>query len=93
LLSEKGGGDKVVWSNDKIIEQINSLWKKMGEIEKRLESGGEDFEAIKGDIVEIKTQLSMISANITGFMGNTWKLIFGLVAIVAGLVGIKLWTT
>lgn len=83
----------MVWSNDKIIEQISALWKKVGEIEKRLESGSEDFEIIKGDIVEIKTQLTMISTSITGFLTNTWKLIFGLVTIVAGLVGIKLWTT
>jgi len=81
----------VVWSNDKIVEQIKSLWAKISDIEKRLDSGSEDFEVIKGDIVEIKTQLTMISTNITGFLGNTWKLIFGLVTIVAGLVGIKLW--
>lgn len=79
------------WSNDKVIEQVTSLWKKIGEIEKRLDSGSTDFDVIKSDIVEIKTQLTMISTNITGFLGNTWKLIFTLVTIVAGLVGIKLW--
>ena len=83
----------MVWSNDKIIEQINSLWKKVAEIERRLQSGSEDFEVIKGEIIEIKTQLTMITTSITGFLANTWKLIFALVTIVAGLVGLKLWTT
>lgn len=80
-----------MWSNDKIIEQINSLWKKVEDIEKRLDCGSEDFANIKGDIVEIKTQLNMIMANMTSFLGNQWKLIFTLVTLVAGLVGVKLY--
>lgn len=83
----------MVWSNDKIVEQIKSLWAKISDIEKRLDEGGDNFEQIHKDIVEIKTQLNMMTVSMTGFLANTWKLIFGLVAIVAGLVGIKLWTT
>jgi len=83
----------MVWSNDKIVEQIKSLWVKIGEIEKRLEEGSDDFKQIHKDIVEVKTQINMMMVSMTGFLSNTWKLIFALMTIVAGLVGIKLWTT
>jgi len=81
----------LVWSNDKIIEQIASLWKKVGEIEDRLNDGTKDFKEIRKEITAIRTELTIMSTNMTGFLRNTWKLIFCLVAIVAGLVGIKLW--
>ncbi len=81
------------WSNEKIVDQINSLWGKISEIEARLDDGSEDFSEIKKDIAVIKSELTIISTNIIGFLANTWKLIFALVAIVSGLVGIKLWTS
>jgi len=83
----------LTWSNDKIIEQIKSLWTKVSEIEKRLDEGSVDFKEIRRELTAIKTELTIISTSITGFLRNTWKLIFALVTIVAGLVGIKLWTS
>ena len=83
----------MTWSNDKIVEQIKSLWTKVSEIEKRLDEGSVDFKEIRQELTAIKTELTIISTSITGFLSNTWKLIFGLVTIVAGLVGIKLWTS
>ncbi len=80
-----------LWSTEKIIEQIGEIWKKIAEIEKNVEAGSLAAVEIKIDIAIIKTQITAMAKSMDGFLSKTWKLIFALVVILAGLVGVKLW--
>lgn len=97
--------DSMLQRMGKIEGDIHDLREavKRGEIEEgvaneRIETLEKNFEILRRDVQNIMTELSRINVTITNFspkldrfMDNLWKVVFLLLVILAGLIGIKLW--
>jgi len=76
-----------------VVRRLSILEKRVDEIEKKV--GGQSVvdAEIKGDIKTLRVEFESLKADIlqqvSTFTSNTWKLIFILVLLIAGVIGVK----
>jgi len=76
-----------------VARRLSILEKRVDEIEKKV--GGQSVvdAEIKGDIKTLRVEFESLKADIlqqvSTFTSNTWKLIFILVLLIAGVIGVK----
>jgi len=76
-----------------VVRRLSILEKRVDEIEKKVGDQSVVDAEIKGDIKTLRVEFESLKADIlqqvSTFTSNTWKLIFILVLLIAGVIGVK----
>jgi len=76
-----------------VMRRLSILEKRVDEIEKKVGDQSVVDAEIKGDIKTLRVEFESLKADIlqqvSTFTSNTWKLIFILVLLIAGVIGVK----